>query len=81
MIPDQTNSWINSQKHILTLLTTGGIAVILLWPILDLLATSADMNWIFSKAGFTTLISLNLLVMVMNISFLFILKTWSSIFR
>ncbi len=33
--PDQSNSWISSQKHILSILTIGGIAVILLWQVLD----------------------------------------------
>ncbi len=33
--PDDPNSWINSQKHILSILTVGGIAVILLWQKLD----------------------------------------------
>ncbi len=33
--PDRANSWINSQKHILAILTLGGIAVILIWQFLD----------------------------------------------
>ncbi len=33
--PEFSSTWINSQKHILLLLTVGGIAVILLWQLLD----------------------------------------------
>lgn len=47
--PEYRNSWLNSRKHILLILSIGGVAVILLWQLIDIyLEDSFDSrrNWL-----------------------------------